>query len=338
MYRKISDAADAAANQVIEEMMGFSPVTDKLVKEILKYMEDEIAAGNIENKTQDVDDCSPAEVFTLVNYIKEFTVEGKKIPFIIGAGLFNLPATFPDRDMKRYVHEHCNSACARATLNGVSAYALDINLVLVDWKFTTFSKGVAQHELQHAYTFSKKAESEPDETTKLKEKEFLTMYEAASKIMKNKLISMLFPEAYDMAWGIYLSDKEEIASFTQQAYAEMEDVKSFQEVDTTLKSTILYIYYRKISEIYNMLQKDPGLYRDLEFLMGPLLPGDIKMPTYTLYMKIMKKRMDKYATNVGRVIVNTKDRLREDAVKEGYSVPMSIRDTTWSEIYKLGLY
>lgn len=328
-------------NHVIEEMMGFSLTSDKLANEIIAYIHNEIKLGNIRKRDElDYDERDLGiEIYTLDNYIHPFEVEGKPQLFGLEINLINCPSDMDSKEFHKLVHDLCEASCGMAGVDDKPAYVIQGNFVFKDWKLGNYTKNIFHHEIKHAYTHIKTIK-DSDIKSYMQDKGSLTLrklYMVANKIMSSEFIESLNPRLAEIAQSIYVSDKQELSSFTQQAYKDMESVTSFQEVDKTLRKTELYVISRFLDDLIKFMENDDNSYNEFIAFVKYEFPDDT-FPTKHSYLKTLKKRCEKYKTNVGRVLVYTKDRLMEDAIKEGYSVPLIVHDTNLCELYKLGLY
>ena len=332
---------DKDINKVIEEMMGFSPSSDKLGNDILKYIEGEVKAGNILRHEEDEDDES--KIYTLANHIQIFKTEGEANLYELRIIIRNYPAEMPETEVYKKAEEFGEASCMLSMDNKKNAaFVIEGTLVYQDWELHKYNKGVFHHEIKHAYTNIRTLEDSDVE-------EYMnrtgvvasrSIYAAANKISNNPLIRMMMSNVGAMAATVYVSDKHEISSFTQQAFKDLEDAKSFSDVDSMIKNTMLYKYSNFLNRITDELE-DPesnDTYNSFVEFMALELPDDVKMPTKEAYLKMLRKRCKKYVENVGKVIVYTKDKLREEAIKEGYRVPLVIYDGSWANAYKLGNY
>lgn len=330
---------DKNINKVIEEMMGFSLSSDKLANDILKYIDDQVKAGEI--RRIDSDDIQDADMYIMNNHIAPFTVDGKPNIYALEISLINFPKDFPDDDFWDIVRNASDADCCLAKDNDNNvAFVIRGNLFYKDWELTKFNKGVFHHEIKHAFTHIKTL-SDQDLEEYMSSSALVssrTLYNAALELMHDDMLNLLLPSVVNIAKGIYISDTQEMGAFTQQAYKEMESVTSFQEADRALRNTAIYKFTLALEDIIDHVEEDENLYNLFVGIVKGQIGPDAKIPTKYKYLKMMKKRLASYKTRVGKVLVYTKDRLREDALKEGYMVPLILNDASWSEVYKLGLY
>lgn len=331
---------DKNINLVIDEMMGFSTESDKLAKDILKYLDDEIKAGNITRHPDDEEE-GTGEIYTINNYVKDFTVNGKSNIYVLKIVIRNFSEDMDDKTMFDLAKEIASASCILSMDNQKRpAFIIDGSLVYRGWKLHKFIEGVFHHEIKHAYTHIKTLGDKDIEEWMDDEKNATPrkIYQAANELTENPIVKIFMPDIFEVAASVYITDKQEIASFTQQAYVALEDAKSFSDVDKIIKTTELYNYSKFLTELIDKLEDDESLYTKFIAVISPVLPSEVTMPTYNMFMKMLRKREKEYTSKVGKVIVYTKDRLRENAVREGYMIPLIIHDTNWKEVYKLGFY
>lgn len=333
---------DKSINTIIEEMMGFSPSSDKLGNEILDYIDNEVKAGNIKKIDDPDEDLEGGELYTIDNFVTQFTVDGKTNVYALEINLVNYPEDFDKNRLYEIACEQGNASCALASGDEDKSVAFVIKgtLIFRNWKLTKFNRGVFHHEVKHAFTHIKTI-GDKELDTYLKKPGMVSLrniYNAATQLMDNPLLRLIMPEVANLTKTVYVTDTQEMSSFTQQAYKAMEDVTSFQEADKTLRETELYKISKFLDGAIEAIEEDSNLYDKFAEILQYGLDPDTKMPTKSAYLKMLKKRAHSYRTRVGKLLVFTKDRLREEALKEGYRVPLILHDTNWVEAYKLNLY
>lgn len=329
----------AGINSVIEEMMGFSPDSDQLADDIIKYVLDEVKSGNIIKVGDQVMDGVNIDVYTLTNTRACFRTGIDTYLFELDLKLINVSGTIPDDDIRHFSRSVGNgSACGFVDLLGIgvmNSYYLISNLVFSEWEMTNTSESIAKHEIMHAFTNMKRTGGMTpmdDEKT-----DYEKLYSAATEAL-TALLSQNLHKTGDgkkictICWGIHNSNKSEISSFTQQAYIEMKSAKSFSDVDKIIKETDLYGGYKHILDAIVLLEADKTgeLYEDIAKILA--LKGG-KVPTKHKFMKMLNARIKKYQSNIGKIVVDTKDKLRHPAIKEG-RMPV-IMSNPWKDLYKI---
>lgn len=326
-------------NSIIEEMMGFSPDSDQLADDIIQYVLDEVKAGNIVKIGSQVTGDISVDVYTITNTRACFRVGMDTYLFELDLKLINVSGTIPDDEIRDFSRSVGNgSACGFVDLLGTgtrNSYYLISNLVFFEWEMTNKSESIAKHEIMHAFTDMKRTggmKPMDDEET-----DYEKLYTAANNAMLSLRDHDLHKtgdgkKIYTICWAIYNSCKSEISSFTQQAYIEMKSAKSFSDVDRIIKDTNLYTGYKHILDAIELLEADKTgeLYEDTAIIMAM---GGGKMPTKHKFMKMLHARVKKYQSNIGKIVVDSKDKLRETAIKEG-RMPV-IMGNPWKDLYKI---
>ena len=190
-------------------------------------------------------------------------------------------------------------------------YTLTATLILNKMELSKYIKSDISHELRHMYVYLKTIESDGDVVSN-KKINWEKIYNYCQEYLHSNE-KKYGEEFYKIIYAIYSCDKEEIDSFTQQAYTEVKGSDRC-EIKRELEKTDLWDVILNIKEVIDILNKSG--YKEKYITLRKYI-GNEKLPSFSDLKSLLLKRYKKGYTNYGKLIIRLMDEFEEDLIDEG---------------------